>query len=131
MVWAKGIKVYQEWVDNPWLFEKWALENGYDDSLTIDRINENKNYCPENCRWVSRKDNAKYKSTTRLIEVNNQSHTGREWADVLCVGTNLINGYIRFYGLDDTKEFIKRFLENPSLRNKAEHGQSLFDLYMS
>lgn len=38
---------------------------------------------------------------------------------------------IRFYGLDDTREFIKRFLENPSLRNRAEHGQSFFDLYMS
>lgn len=128
---AKGIKVCDDWVNNPISFEEWSISNGYDDSLTIDRINENGDYCPENCRWVTNKDNAKYKSTTKMITVNSQSHTGREWANVLGVGTNLINEYIRFYGLDDTREFIKRFLENPSLRNRAEHGQSFFDLYMS
>lgn len=128
---AKGIKVCDDWVNNPISFEEWSISNGYDDSLTIDRINENDDYCPENCRWVTNKDNAKYKSTTKMITVNSQSHTGREWANVLGVGTNLINEYIRFYGLDDTREFIKRFLENPSLRNRAEHGQSFFDLYMS
>ena len=128
---AKGIKVFTEWINNPSLFEKWALENGYNDSPTIDRIDENKDYCPENCRWISGKDNAKYKSTTRLIEVNGKSHTGREWSKILNIGTNRINTYVRIYGIDDTAEFIKRFLENPELKNKAELNESLFDLYMS
>lgn len=127
----KGIKVCDDWINNPISFEEWAINNGYNDSLTIDRIDESGDYCPENCRWISNKDNAKYKSTTRMITVDSHSHTGREWADVLGVSTNLINEYIRFYGLDDTKEFIKRFIENPLLRDKVEPGQSLFNLYMS
>ena len=47
----KGISVCNEWLDFR-NFKKWALENGYDDNLTIDRINSYNNYCPENCRWI-------------------------------------------------------------------------------
>ena len=95
----KGVKVCKEWIDNPKLFENWALSNGYKDNLTIDRIDENKDYCPENCRWVPNSDNAKYKSTTSLIEVDGETHTGKDWAKILGFGPNLINKYIRKYGL--------------------------------
>lgn len=46
---AKGISVYQDWLDNPTHFEDWALANGYEDNLTIDRRDETKDYCPSNC----------------------------------------------------------------------------------
>lgn len=125
----KGIKVYKEWIDNPKLFEIWALSNGYEDNLTIDRIDENKDYCPENCRWISNSDNAKYKSTTSLIEVNGETHTGKDWAKILGFGPNLINNYIRKYGLENTIEFIKRYQANPILEPKG--NQSYYDLYMT
>ena len=50
---GKGIDVCDEWssFDN---FEKWALENGYDDSLTIDRLDNSIGYRPDNCRWATR-----------------------------------------------------------------------------
>ena len=67
---GKGIRVCQEWLDNPELFEEWSLENGYEDNLTIDRIDSTKDYCPDNCRWVTLEDNAKYKSTTRVLDVD-------------------------------------------------------------
>lgn len=127
---AKGIKVCDEWLKNPKLFEKWALENGYDDNLTIDRENENKDYCPENCRWITGNDNAKYKSTTSLIDVDGEVHTGQDWARKLGFGQNQINTYIRKYGEDNTKEFIKKFLENPGEKPKIK-TQSYYDLYMN
>lgn len=127
---AKGIKVCDEWMDNPLLFENWAMQNGYKNNLTIDRIDENKDYSPDNCRWITGSDNTKYKSTTSLIDINGEEHTGREWAEILGLGTNIINTYIRKYGLDSTIEFIKRYIENPNLR-PSNRNQSIYSVYMN
>lgn len=126
---AKGIQIYDEWIENPKSFEDWAVENGYDDSLTIDRINENKDYCPENCRWVTLENNSKYKSSTSLISVDGETHTGRDWAQVLGFGVNTINMYVRKYGLYNTIEFIRRYKKNPTLKPKLKN-QSYYSLYM-
>ena len=126
---GKGVKVCKERIDNPKLFENWALSNGYKDVLTIDRIDENKDYCPENCRWVTNINNAKYKSTTSLIEVDGETHTGKDWAKILGFGINLINNYIRKYGLENTIKFIKKYQANPTLEPKG--NQSYYDLYMT
>lgn len=104
---GKGIKVCDEWFQIPKSFEEWALKNGYKENLTIDRIHSNKSYCPENCRWISLQDNSKWKSTTRIIEINNIKDSGRGWSKRLGLGTNHINIYCRKYGLDKTKEYIK------------------------
>lgn len=53
----KGITVCDEWLHNPSEFAIWAMVNGYTDELTIDRIDANKNYSPDNCRWVTQKEN--------------------------------------------------------------------------
>lgn len=126
---AKGIHICDEWLDNPKSFEDWSLQNGYADNLTIDRIDSSKDYCPENCRWILLGDNSKYKSTTSLIEVNGEVHTGRDWADILGLGTNIINKYVRKYGLENTIEFIRRYIKNPKM--KPGYKQSYYDLYMN
>ena len=54
---AKGITLCDEWHDFS-VFKEWALSSGYADSLTIDRIDNKNNYCPSNCRWLSRKENS-------------------------------------------------------------------------
>lgn len=53
---GKGIKVCEEWKDFT-KFREWALNNGYEENLTIDRIDSNKDYCPENCQWLTLKEN--------------------------------------------------------------------------
>lgn len=126
---ARGIKICNEWLNNPKSFEEWALLNGYDDTLTINRKDENKDYCPENCEWITLEDNAKYKSTTSLIDVDGEIHTGKDWARILGLGENRINIYIREYGLDNTIEFIRRYQNNPNL--KPKHKQSYYNLYMN
>lgn len=72
----KGVKICEEWLQDYLIFEKWAIENGYDENApkgicTIDRINVNGNYEPSNCRWVSITEQNKNKSyRTTKLDVN-------------------------------------------------------------
>lgn len=126
---SKGIKVCDEWMNNPKSFEEWSLQNGYDDSLTIDRINEDKDYSPDNCRWIKNNQNAKYKSTTSIISIDGEIHSGKDWSKILGLGINTINRYIRKYGVENTKEFIKKFRNQPI--ECLEHNKSYYELYMN
>ena len=125
---AKGIKICDEWFDNPKSFEEWALQNGYQDNLTIDRINENKNYSPDNCRWIENKQNAKYKSTTFFINVDGEIHSGKDWSKILGLGANRISTYVRKYGLENTIEFIKRYKSNPEFKS---NNKNIYNVYMN
>lgn len=61
----KGIKICDEWLNNFSAFEKWAIENGYEKGLSIDRIDRDKDYEPNNCRWVSLSENSKHANHDR------------------------------------------------------------------
>lgn len=64
----RGIRVCEEWADSFEKFQEWALENGYNDKLTIDRINNDGNYEPKNCRWTDNKTQANNKRSNRVYE---------------------------------------------------------------
>lgn len=57
---GKGVTVCSEWEKNYEPFQKWALNNGYQDHLTIERKDPNKSYCPSNCEWITRAENASH-----------------------------------------------------------------------
>ena len=67
---SKDIKVCEEWLTDRETFFKWAQENGYDESLTIDREDGTKGYSPENCRWTTKAVQAR---NTKLLRKSNTS----------------------------------------------------------
>jgi hypothetical protein len=79
----RGIKVCDEWKNDFIAFSTWSLSNGYQDNLEIDRRKNNKDYSPENCRWVTSKTNQNNKSNNRRITYNGSIHTVAEWAEIL------------------------------------------------
>ena len=125
---AKGIKVCDEWIDSPSEFERWAINSGYKNDLTIDRMDETKGYSPDNCRWVTSEDNAKYKSTTTLLDIDGETHTGRDWALICGLGIMKINEYLRNYSEEQVKDFI-RYCRLYGLPH-AKHKQSYISAYL-
>jgi hypothetical protein len=76
---ARGIKVCDEWHDSV-LFMNWALNHGYADSLTIERINNDGDYCPENCRWATIQEQARNKRTNHYITIGGITKLLCDWA---------------------------------------------------
>jgi len=70
---GRDIRVCKEWEDDFQKFHKWAIESGYSDDLSIDRIDNNGNYEPDNCRWVSAKAQANNRRSTNRIYYNGET----------------------------------------------------------
>ena len=79
----RGIFVCDEWKNDFMSFYNWAMDNGYQDDLSIDRINVNGNYEPLNCRWITNKEQSRNKRNNNLITYNNETHCISEWAEIL------------------------------------------------
>lgn len=78
---GKGVTVCNEWNDFQ-SFYNWAMENEYRDNLTIDRIDSNGNYCPENCRWATMKEQQNNRSNNIRFSIGGQEKTISEWSAV-------------------------------------------------
>ena len=87
---ARGISFYEPWCDNFEVFASWAFDNGYSDNLELDRIDNEKGYSPDNCRWVTRTVNANNKRTNHLINRHGITHTIAEWSRITGVSASTI-----------------------------------------
>ena len=97
---GRGIAVCDEWLEfEP--FAKWAFENGYDKSLEIDRIDNDKGYSPDNCRWATRSQNQLNKRNNHLITIKGKTKTLSEWSRESGISIHTICSRIRYGWNDD------------------------------
>ena len=109
---GRGITVCQEWHDLP-AFVEWAMSHGYSDGLTIDRINTNGNYTPENCRWVTQAEQMKNTRRVKHITYNGETHNMTEWANIIGAEPTLVRNRLAL-GWS-----IEEALTTPADRHKA------------
>ena len=88
---GRGIKVCDEWNNDFMSFYTWSLANGYYDELTIDRIDNNGNYEPNNCRWTTQKVQCNNFSRNHCLTYDGQTHTLQEWSEILGVNQSTLS----------------------------------------
>lgn len=87
---GKGIRVCQEWENSFDSFREWALNNGYSDDLSIDRIDNDGNYEPSNCHWATAKEQANNKRNNFLISYKGETRTLAQWCEVFGLERNVV-----------------------------------------
>lgn len=112
---GRGITVCSEWLSTEKIaikdtnlhnctkgfiaFKEWALSNGYIEGLTLDRIDNNKGYSPDNCRWITRKEQNINKRSNHIISYKGQKHTISEWAEIYGISYSKLLDRINKNGL--------------------------------
>lgn len=94
---GRGIKVCDEW-SNYLQFKKWAINSGYADNLSIDRIDNNGDYCPDNCRWSTNLEQGNNKRNNHILTFNGVSKTMAEWAREKGINYHTLKRRINTYG---------------------------------
>ena len=79
---GRGIRVNEDWLLDFSEFKQWSMENGYQDNLTLDRINNDGDYNPCNCRWTTPKKQSRNRSTNHLVTLNNETKTLIDWCEL-------------------------------------------------
>lgn len=94
---GRGIMVCEEWqtAEN---FVKWALDNGYEKGLQLDRIDNAKGYSPENCRFVTASVNSRNRRNTKFLTLKGETKCVAEWSEILGVSQYTIYWWIREKG---------------------------------
>lgn len=111
---ARGIKVCKEWsMENVGVFYEWAMENGYKEGLQLDRIDVNGDYCPENCRWVTIKENCRNRRTNRIVHVHGEDITLAEAVEKYStLPYHIVLGRILYYGYSPEDALSKPLRHN-------------------
>lgn len=91
---GRGITICDEWLNDFVKFYEWSIQNGYDENLTIDRIDNDGNYEPSNCRWATKEEQDYNKRTSIFFEFFGTRKCLKEWTNLM--GWNYDKYYARF-----------------------------------
>lgn len=109
---GRGIKVCDEWKNNYFAFKEWAYSNGYDENApekkcTIDRIDVNGDYCPENCRWVDWITQSYNRRSNRMVEYNGELKSLFEWSNITGINATVLYSRIFILKWDIHRAFTQ------------------------
>lgn len=122
---GRGVKVCNEWLNDFNTFYDWAMSNGYNDNLTIDRIDVNGDYEPSNCRWATPKQQANNTRRNNYITYKNKTYTITQWGEILNIGQSVLSH--RFMSNWDIEELLTKRTDKKYLY--PHQVQILADLY--
>lgn len=111
---GRGIKLCEQWFDYI-NFYNWAINNGYQENLTIERKDTNGDYCPENCKWATMKEQSLNKRNTHLLELNGKIQSVKEWSEELNIPYDTLISRINKHGWSTEKALttpVKRRSKN-------------------
>lgn len=111
---GREISICEEWL-NFETFKSWALNNGYKDDLTINRIDVNGDYEPSNCRWATPKEQANNRRNSTLLTFNGETHTLSEWENITGISQKVISSRINKLNWS-----IENSLTKPTKKYKKE-----------
>ena len=100
---GRGISICDEWKNNFQVFYDWAIANGYSDNLSIDRMDASGNYCPDNCRWATIKEQQSNKRNNRYITYNGKTQTIAQWAKEIGIKTSTLHARLNYQNWDIEK----------------------------
>lgn len=109
---GRGIEVCDEWRKDFKVFYDWALSHGYSYGLTLDRIEVNGAYCPENCRWVTRIEQQNNMRTNHFVTFKGQTKTIAEWSRETGIDQHVLGGRIR------NGWSVERAMKEPVIKRK-------------
>lgn len=123
----KGIRVCDEWLEYK-TFEKWALENGYSDDLTIDRVDSGKNYEPSNCRWITIEENRArskvQKGTMRIRKIRYELWKCEDCFSGHPKKIELFGRYCLKSEAEEVRQELNRMIREENYKNAIERGEN-------